>query len=425
MNKNKIILPVVVIAIAVGIGVYEAYSEGNQISAGPNHQESQELKRVTITPKDSESAHKIRSMVDVRHEFGDKFSANVTSEQINELMSLAEVSEVAVYTISAKPICGDSVLHPSEECGEPGLDICPDNEVCQSCKCVSTQNGSTRTCEPDNQVPWGIEKVNGGSGGEGAVVTVLDTGVLEEHLDLDVKVCKNATLKGIKNECEDDHSHGTHVAGTIVGNGGEDRGGIYGVAPEAELWMIKVCDMYGYCYGDDIAAGIKYAANRGTDIISMSFYGDSEEGLVTEAVKYAYSKGVLLIASAGNSGPSFGSIVHPASMVEVVAVGAIDMDENVAAFSSRGVNDGDFIIEDSEVEFAAPGLWVESTDFNGCYSYKSGTSMSAPHASGLAAKLWQGDASSTRTYLQDLAKLYDLDVIGDDPASGFGLPIAP
>ena len=92
-------------------------------------------------------------------------------------------------------------------------------------------------------------------------------------------------------------------------------------------------------------------------------------------------------------------------------------------WSSRGVNDGDYIIEEREVEFGAPGVSVESTWNDGCYNYLSGTSMATPHISGLAAKLWQGDAETTRSYLWNLSK--DIWEQGDDTATGFGLPIAP
>ena len=83
--------------------------------------------------------------------------------------------------------------------------------------------------------------VNGGSGGAGVTVAVLDTGVFKDHLDLDVQLCKDATKRGIKNGCNDNNGHGTHVSGTVAGNGGTDGLGITGVAPNANFCMSKGC----------------------------------------------------------------------------------------------------------------------------------------------------------------------------------------
>jgi subtilisin len=264
--------------------------------------------------------------------------------------------------------------------------------------------------------------VNGGSGGAGVNIAVLDTGVFINHLDLDVKLCKDATKRGIKNGCKDSNGHGTHVAGTIAANGGSDGQGIFGVASEANLWMVKVCGRDG-CWSDDIAEAIRYVTEQGADIISMSIGGDTESSLIRDAVNYAVSNGVLVVAAAGNDGPAEGSIDYPGANAKIIAVGAIDSGENVVDWSSRGVNNGDFVVDEREVEFGAPGVLVLSTSNNGCYAVMSGTSMATPHVAGLAAKLWQGNAMSTRSHLQELAKNHDLHTFGDDSATGFGLPI--
>ena len=111
---------------------------------------------------------------------------------------------------------------------------------------------------------------------------------------------------------------------------------------------------------------------------------------ILSAIDYAVDNGLLVVAAAGNDGPELGSIDYPGAYVKVIAVGAIDSNENVPDWSSRGINDGDYIIEEKEVEFGAPGVNIESTYNDGCYEYMSGTSMATPHVSGLAAKLWQG-----------------------------------
>jgi len=360
----------------------------------------------------------IRGLLDVQHEFPNGFSAKVSEAQLGLLNVLGiETEQVQLYHVTGRPTCNDNgVCEP--ELGE--------NPSCGDCKPSEEEPPANRTCYPDNQMPWGILRVNGGSGGADIDVAILDTGVYREHLDLTRRIeqCKDFTMgPRVKGSCKDIHGHGTHVAGTVAADGGEDGLGIFGVAPEADILAYKVCGSDGYCWTDDVAAGIRYAATHGAEIISISLGGDSQSSLIKDAIDFAVSKGALLVAAAGNTGPSEGSILYPAANVKVIAVGAINSAENVASWSSRGVNDGDYIIEEKEVEFGAPGVSIESTYINGCYGYKGGTSMAAPHISGLAAKLWQGNAADTRTYLQSIAK--DIWTAGDDSATGFGLPIAP
>jgi len=208
-----------------------------------------------------------------------------------------------------------------------------------------------------------------------------------------------------------------------LANGGTDGLGIYGVAPEAGLIAVKVCDRRGNCYGDDISAGIYYATDNGANITSMSIGGNTPDSQVLAAIDYAVSNGVMVVAAAGNDGPADGSIDYPAAYHKVIAVGATDSSDNVPDWSSRGINDGDYVVEENEVEFGAPGVSIYSTNNDGCYTTMSGTSMATPHISGLAAKLWQGSADTTREYLQSVST--DIWTAGDDTATGFGLPSAP
>ena len=368
-----------------------------------------------------------------RHDFGKAFSAELTEREVGLLKKLGvKLEPVGIFYINGKPTCNNNgVCEP--ELGE--------NPSCSDCKSSTDEEEpiERRACYPTDQYPWGVEMVNGGSGGSG----VLDTGVDTDHPDLkgNIMDCKDATKRKIVGGCEDKSGHGTHVAGTIAANGGSDGAGIFGVAPESKLMVVKVCGASGLCWGDDIAAGIRYAADNGAKIISMSLGGNSPDPLILDAIDYAVSNDVLVVAAAGNDGPENGSIDYPAADVNVIAVGAIDSGKNVPYWSSRGVNPGEqeFVIEEKEVEFGAPGVGVYSTWNDGCYAVMDGTSMATPHVSGLAAKVWSdgsadidGDdnvtAEEVRAYLQGLAKNNpnnDLYTPGDDPATGFGLPVAP
>lgn len=349
----------------------------------------------------------------VNHAFPKAFSTRLTREQVQFLNNLGIKTEpVQLYRIKGRPVCGDGVCQGNEP------KTCPED-------CGAGPDPEP-TCYPDERRPWGIDRINGGSGGSGVIVAVLDTGVDQDHPDLVANIIDCVTkvthFKPDGKNCEDGSGHGTHVAGTILANGG-DGSGIYGVAPEASLMAVKVCDKRGWCYGDDVAAGIRYATDHGANIISMSFGGNSPDSQILAAIDHAVDRGVLPVAAAGNDGPADGSIDYPGAYVKVIAAGAINSAEAVPDWSSRGTNDGDYKIEEREVEFGIPGVSIESTYKDGCYAYMSGTSMATPNVSGLAAKLWKGNAADTRKYLQDVA--FDIWYGGDDTATGFGLPVSP
>lgn len=351
----------------------------------------------------------LKAMYGVRHNFDSGFTTDLSPGQLKVLEKFGvEVEEVQIYSITARPTCNFNDI-----C-EPGLG---ENPSCTDCKSeIVDPEPEPTECFPINEMPWGIEKVNGGVGGERIVVAVLDTGVDQDHPDLVGNII-DCVAFGYRT-CEDGNGHGTHVAGTILANGN-----IIGVAPQAELIAIKVLKDNGRGYVDDIAAGIYYAADNGANIISMSL-GGGESSLINDAVDYATEKGVLAIASAGNSGPAKGSILYPAANPNVVAVAAFDINNAIPYWSSRGINNDDWVIEVREIEFAAPGVAIESTLNDGCYGIKSGTSMAAPHVAGIAARDWTGTADGTRTYMQGLAEVgYDYGQLGDDIEAGFGLPI--
>lgn len=358
----------------------------------------------------------------VRHIFKDGFTSDLSGIQ---------VALVKIFGIEIEPV---------EE-----LHILPEEVITETIRktienpnAKPTVNISART-GPSDQTPWGIEVIYNNpviastSGGNGINVAVLDSGVLKTHADLKnrVKQCKDFTnaKTPIKDGiCDDKNGHGTHVSGTILADGGDDKLGIYGVAPGANLFAYKVCGNSGSCWADDIAIALKTAADNGSNIINMSLGSDNESPLIKDAINYAVSKDVLIVAAGGNDGPYPASIDYPAANKLVMAVGAIDELLLVPDWSSLGINSSTspYIVEEKDMEFGAPGVKVESTWKNGAYAVLSGTSMSSPHVAGLAAKFWQAGALEgtraqvTRELLHQLAK--DIWIIGDDNATGFGLP---
>lgn len=378
----------------------------------------------------------IKMLVDVRHDFGKVFSTDLSRGQLKALQIFGIKTEpVSIFRIVDTISCRNDKDCPS------GYYCDKSNTIRGMGVCVLKDNGEDpapepepeRKCYPSTSTPWGISRVNGGAGGEGVKVAVLDTGIMQDHLDLKGRIvaCESRVTRFVpdRKDCEDGHGHGTHVAGTILADAGSDGKGIYGVAPQAELIAIKVCDRQGRCYGDDIAAGINLAVEKGANIISMSFGGSSLSSFEKDAIDSAVEIGILVVAAAGNSGPDLNTINYPAAYHKVVSVAATDSSDTVANFSSRGIDAIEFKeTEDRHMEVAAPGVSVESTNRDGCYIVWSGTSMATPHISGLTAKLWESNAENTRVLLQSLTQditegLYAGE--GYDPASGFGLPVAP
>jgi subtilisin len=381
----------------------------------------------------------LKGFVGVQQELPQGFTSDLTPGQLKAMSWMTDllqvkVSEVPVFEITQNR-GGRSQGTPSPQSVSRPTTPAPANPAAKpetpgkgGGNKDSIEENLVRSYLPSNQVPWGIKKVyratslTATSGGGGINVAVLDTGTLITHLDISSRVaqCKDFTRKGIKEGCSDGNGHGTHVAGTILANAGADGLGIYGVAPEANLYAYKVCGNSGSCWADDIATGIRHAAEQGAHIISLSLGSSNDSPLIRDAVSYAASKGVLVIAASGNSGPDEGSINYPAAYSAVIAVGAIDSNEQVPLWSSRGINDGTNLIENRKIELAAPGVGVESTWADGSYKSISGTSMATPHVAGLAARHWQGSATLTRTYLRQIAR--DIWSGGYDTATGFGIP---
>lgn len=255
----------------------------------------------------------------------------------------------------------------------------------------------------------------------GTRVGVLDTGIDLSHADLlgKAKACATAiTGNGIivQGVCSDDHSHGTHVAGTL-GAIADNRIGVAGVAPNADLAIFKALAADGGGFYADVIAGIHWLhTNGGARVISMSIGGPKDKALDKE-LSEAYRTGTLLIAAAGNDceGDPAKKVCqtpnYPAFHPDVVSVGATDPDDRHAFFSNCN----------GDVEVSAPGVDVWSTTPGNTYAPLDGTSMATPHASGVAAMImWkkQLGAADTRKQLDNTVN--DLGPGGRDSCFGHG-----
>ena len=330
---------------------------------------------------------------------------------------------------------------------------------------------------------WGLHNIDvdlawDSAQGAGVVVAVIDTGVDYGHADLADNIWENPGETGLDsqggdrrtngydddgngfvddwrgwdftgvggdNDPMDDHGHGTHVAGTVAAIGG-NASGVIGVAPQAKVMVVKVLNSGGSGTVEDVAAGLRYAADNGAEIINLSLGGYGETPLsLLEAVGYAHdTKGVVVVAAAGNNNAdvgSQGSGFFPANIRDVVTVSAFDHEDEKASFSNFG----------AKVDIGAPG--GGDTDPTGTiyaphrsvlsllsskaqsgmtgggklivgssYLRQAGTSMASPHVAGTAALVRSLHPEfSTEQVRQALrAGGEDIGDLGFDVSSGYG-----
>jgi thermitase len=213
------------------------------------------------------------------------------------------------------------------------------------------------------------------------VIAIVDTGVDMTHPDLSAKIVSPGhDFANDDEDATDDVWHGTHVAGIAAADTNNSIG-IAGVARSCRILPVKVTDAEGNGYYSWIIDGITWAADHGADVINVSMGGDVDDPFLKEACQYAHDKGIVVVASAGNTGAS--GVYFPAAYDEyVLAVAASDFNDALAAYSTFG----------PEVDVAAPGTWILGPapqwyvgTGNAPYLFASGTSMAAPHVAGLAA----------------------------------------
>ncbi len=228
----------------------------------------------------------------------------------------------------------------------------------------------------------------------------------------------------------DDEGHGTHVTGTIA-QSTDNTIGVAGVAFDTSIMPVKVLDSSGSGTYADIADGIYYAADNGAKIINMSLGGASGSTTLEDAVAYAYGKGVTIVCASGNDG-SATTVSYPAAYdAYCIAVGATRYDEAVAYYSNGGPSldltaPGGDIYVDQNGDGYADGVLQQTfgdnrTDWG--YWFYQGTSMAAPHVSGVAALLIANDVATTpdevREALQSTAE--DKGAAGWDTEYGWGI----
>lgn len=250
---------------------------------------------------------------------------------------------------------------------------------------------------------WDVSKEN-----TEITIAIVDTGIDLKHPDLISNVVSGVNLITPGNSPQDDHGHGTAVAGVVAAIGNNTKG-VTGLAWKAKLMPIKAIEEDGQGNEDKLGEGILYAVDHGAKIIVLSVGLHRYSPFLQEVSEYAEKKGVLLIAAVGNEGKD---VKYPAAFPSVVAVGSVGTDNKVKLESNYG----------SEVDIVAP--WkVYTTALGGGYGYQQGTSMGAPQVAGAAALIWgkNPDYSPTEVRNQLVQTAEDIEDKGWDPYTGYGL----
>ncbi|MDB5096630.1 MAG: hypothetical protein JWM80_1051 [Cyanobacteria bacterium RYN_339] len=333
-----------------------------------------------------------------------KYKAGATDSQMRSIQTrfkLSSVGDVSALGIGALalPEGGNAASTIAALAGQPGVEYAEPDFI------FSAPTPKRRTGKPvavrklaataavndaDFARQWGMTKIgmptvwSHNAGSPTVTVAVIDTGVDVRHPDLQGNLVPGySVLKGATGP-DDDHGHGTHVAGVIAASANNGIG-IAGVAPHCKIMPVKVLGKDGKGDTLDIVAGIVWAVNNGAKVINMSLGGTGGSRTLMAAIQYAQSKDVVLVAAMGNDGAN--AQEYPAGYPGVIGVGASDEEDAIAEFSNFG----------SWISVAAPGTDIFSTlpthavtvqneeGKDTSYDSMDGTSMASPFVAGLAA----------------------------------------
>lgn len=248
-------------------------------------------------------------------------------------------------------------------------------------------------------------------GSSNVIVAILDSGINAAHPDLAGRVLPGYDFVGNDADTSDSLGHGTAVAG-VVGSDANNGIGAAGVAFGCKLLPVKVVDTTGFASYSAIAEGLRYATDQGAKVVNMSIAGSSPSSTLQDAINYAWSNNVVVVAAAGNNANS--NPEYPAACDNVVAVSATEPDDTLASFSSYG----------NSIALAAPGdgVWTTDTDPANPYAAWRGTSFASPVVAGVAALVISANSTLSNTQIVSLLEQTadDIGPAGYDQWFGYG-----
>ena len=275
---------------------------------------------------------------------------------------------------------------------------------------------------PPLQKQWHLDALNIAeahriSTGEGVIVAVIDTGVYAAHPDLAGQVLDGKRLIGTDDKGKlDEKNHGTGVAGLIAAKGG-GAGHALGIAPGVKILPVTIAT--NTFAGSNQSDGIRYAVDHGAKVINLSNGGPMTNADLDDAVRYAQSKDVVLVAAAGNAGQGDDQVLYPARLPGVLAVSATDRD---GAAWSGGVRGDQIVIAAPGAEISTTaGRWPDLRE-GGYVTVPGGTSAAAPMVAGAAALIRAKfpEASAAEVIDRLVQTADDAGPPGRDSEYGFG-----
>lgn len=266
------------------------------------------------------------------------------------------------------------------------------------------------------EIPWGIESVKASniwefSTGKGIKVAIIDSGI-SKHADLNIKGEVNFIEPG--KPAEDDSGHGTLIAGIIAAQNNDT--GVVGIAPDVELYSLKVLDSSGTGFLTDLVDSIEWCIKNNINIINISASVNKDFSSLKKVIDIALENEILIVAASGNN--NNGQVGYPASYSGVISVGSLDKYNRKDEFSSIG-----------KIDFCAPGVNILSTFNDEGYAIMSGSSMAAPHITGLLSLMLadirndinKDGVIKSKEVIEKLKYLAeDLGEKGDDDLFGYG-----
>ncbi|MBL4633175.1 MAG: peptidase S8 [Kofleriaceae bacterium] len=402
-SRSKIFWIFLLIAMIM-VWVYFQPAEDNGVS-----QSEMEADRVAAIASDSSGVDRDDILVDLDDDVSASDIAAIEAEFDIDLVLVSDQSEdEQFYRAHVRPELQASILaalqkHDDVEIAERDALYTIDPNAVYALPDLEAEHKGYPN-DPKYKYQWHMDQINMPeawklASGEGVIVAVLDTGVAYEdyekfHMveDLEgVAITKPYDFVGNTTHANDDHGHGTHVAGTIA-QATHNGKGVTGVGREITIMPLKVLSGSGSGSVAGIADAIRYAADEGAHVINMSLGGPFPSRVLKKAVAYAHDKGVTVICAAGNDGKK--KLGYPAGYPGAVAVAATQYDKSTTFYSNYGKNldiaapGGNMRVDqsgDGEPDGVMQNTIVIGDPTKSGYFGFMGTSMAAPHAAGVAA----------------------------------------
>ena len=349
------------------------------------------------------------------------------SEKVRVLIKpKPDMSETALHALlsahggeEAKTISGveTRVVEVPRQTALKLLQVLKNRSEVEYAEADATAHAFASTNDPyfTNGSQWYLSKIQApnawdvSTGAPEVVVAVLDTGVRASHPDLAGKVLAGWDFADNDSDPTDENGHGTAVAG-LIGAASGNGTGMASVAWKTAILPVRVLGKDGSGSHSDIADGIVWAADQGADVINLSLGGTGSSSTLQNAINYAWSKGVVIIAAAGNNGDSVPC--YPGACTNVVAVSATNSSDARTSWSNYG----------SYIDIAAPGANILSLSGTSGYEAMDGTSFSSPLTAGVVALMRAANPALSNANIVNalLNNADDLGASGKDNDFGYG-----